>query len=192
MAKVRYLTISRLAIELVSSLSDADNAAFNKIVFSCFQQLEKGQQIRIQETDNPILQVAIREAVQELENGYRNYEQRINARKKSSNMETENQRSITDESPINQRLTIEKNRREKENKEEIYDTPNSRNGIGEAQRAEIERRLNLLGIEKIDSGFWNTCFHYGFDAVDAALSKAETIGDGNLKWITGMIKNGVA
>lgn len=186
-SKVRYITLSRVAIELVSSLPDAENALFNKILFSLFKQLENGQKPDIPETENPILNIALREAAEELETGYKTYVQRINARKK----ETDNQRSITDQSPINQRPTIEKNREEKkrEEKEQIYDTVNPK-GIDQSQRAEIEQRLKAVGIETVDNGFWNTCFVHGYDAVDAAISKAESTGDGNLKWITGMIANG--
>ena len=84
MNKVRYLTISRVAIELVEKLSDQENAQFNRIIFSCFQQLEDGQKITYPETDSPILNVALREATAELETGYKNYVQKINARKKTS------------------------------------------------------------------------------------------------------------
>ena len=106
MNKVRYLTISRVSLELVEKLSDQENALFNRIIFSCFQQLEDGQELSYQETDSPILNVALREAARELETGYRNYIQKINARKKGSDPESESaidQRSTADQPPIDNR-----------------------------------------------------------------------------------------
>ena len=179
---VRYLTISRLALELVSAMSDSENALFNRLIFTCFTQLENGQKPDIPATENAVLNIAIREAVQELDSGYRTYCQRVNARKKD-------QRSITDKSPIDQRSTIDRKDRRDENRE-IYGTINSA-GIDDSQRTDIEHRLNDLGIEKADSGFWNTCFLHGYEAVDGALSKAESVGNGNIKFITGLIANGV-
>ena len=84
MNKVRYLTIPRVSIELVANLSEHETAQFIKIIFSCFRQLEDGQELAYEETDSPILNIALREAVEELEMGYKNYIQRMNARKKPS------------------------------------------------------------------------------------------------------------
>lgn len=118
--RVRYLTISRVAVELMTSLSDRENAEFIRILFSCFQQLENGQKPDYTETESPLLNFALREAVSELETGYRNYSQRVNARKKaSSDTETTvNHRSTADQSPIDHRTTIEEKREEEKRKEE--------------------------------------------------------------------------
>lgn len=97
---------------------------------------------------------------------------------------------ISDQSAINQRSTIEEKREDEKREEKNYGSLTFQ-GISEAQRAEIEKRLENLGIEKADAGFWNTCFVHGFDSVDAALSKAESVGNGNLKFITSMIANGL-
>lgn len=120
--KVRYLTISRVAIELACSLKDADNKMFNQILFSCFQQLEDGQIPEYADTDNPVLNIALREAVAELETGYKNYLQRVNARKKPiADEETESaidRRSTADQSAIDRQSTIEENRKEDKKTEE--------------------------------------------------------------------------
>lgn len=188
MAQVRYLTISRVAIELVSSLSPEENKLFNTILFSCLKQLENGQEPEVQKTESPVMDFVLREAVQELESGYKTYLQRITAAKKKKG--SENHRSISDISPINQRSTIEEKREDEKREEKNYGSPTFQ-GISEAQRAEIETRLQNMGIEHADTGFWNTCFVHGFDSVDAALSKAESVGNANLKFITSMIANGL-
>lgn len=191
MARVRYLTISRVSMELVTKLSPEENALFNRALFSCFHQLENGEEPEIMETESDILNFCLAEAVDELVSGYRTYIKRINAAKgdkgKQDDSET-GQRFITDKSVMDQSST-----------EEGFDRPKGfdRNidtfkpaGLEEGQKEEIIGRLKALGIEKADSGFWNTCFVYGYDCVDTALSRAETLGNSNLKYITGLIANG--
>ena len=145
MNKVRYLTISRVSLELVEKLSDQDNAQFNRIIFSCFQQLENGQDLTYQETESPILNVALREAAAELETGYRNYIQKINARKKPS-PESESaidQRSISDQPPTDNRR--EEKRREKKKEEEMYQEEDTK--MKKAYEARV-KDLMKQGVDK--------------------------------------------
>ena len=76
-----------------------------------------------------------------------------------------------------------------QNNEDNTDTINS-DRIDAGRQAYIVSRLSALGIQNPDAGFWNTCHRYGYNAVDAALDKAETSGGGNLHWITKMIAQG--
>lgn len=80
-ARVRYLTISRIAFEIVSKLSDADNAQFNRILYSCFEQLEQGKQPEYEDTESPLLNIALGEALSELQYGYITYTRRQNGGK---------------------------------------------------------------------------------------------------------------
>ncbi len=79
---VRYLTISRIAFELITAMTAEDNMRFNKTLFSCFRQLENGEAIQYEETDNAIMNIALREAVSELENGFVTYKRRASGGKK--------------------------------------------------------------------------------------------------------------
>ena len=103
--KVRYLTISRVALELVCSLSDKQNGEFNRILFSNFQKLEAGEELESAKTDDKILDIAIREALTELRSGYATYMQRVSARKKAvDDQSAEDQRKTDAESVIDRQL----------------------------------------------------------------------------------------
>jgi len=124
---VRYLTISRIAFELVTALSAEDNIRFNRILFSCFRQLESGETISYEETENAILNIALREAVAELETGFVTYMKRASGGKKDG--ATDDQRSTIGQPEVNQSPTKDKkdknnlNRSEQNGKKQIFHPP---------------------------------------------------------------------
>ena len=190
MNKVRYLTISRVSLELVEKLSDQENAQFNKIIFSCFQQLENGQELTYQETDSPILNVALREAATELETGYRNYLQKVNARKKAPADQAESaidQRSISDQPPID-------NRREERREEEKRNDQRGTEGEGmqggrpftEIEQAQLNADLTYIGIMP-DSDFWKLAKQAGFLITHQAIKKAQSENSRSEKYVKKLI-----
>ncbi len=167
-SRVRYLTISRLAIEITTQLSPEDCSQFNKIIFSCFQQLERGEDLIIPETDSPFLNMALKEAAGELETGYMNYMQKVNAKKKGSadqnDPETESaidQRSISDLSAIDNRR--EENRRDL--KKNIKES-------SESSESSEERRLSALELETIN----NELSHAGISPDSQFYTFARRVG----------------
>lgn len=186
-SKVRYLTISRIAIELVCSLPEKENAQFLKIMFSCFQQLENGDIPSLQETENPVLNIALREAIDELVTGYKNYLQKKNARKNSG----EKRRSISDQSANNRRLIVDEEEIDKDiDKDETdYVSPHP-GGMQEYQKKDIEASMQVLGLVP-DEGFWNTCNYYGYEKASECFAYAQSIDKKwTLKGITKLIANG--
>ncbi len=185
--RVRYLTIPRSSLEIVTTLSDEEKANYIDVVFDCFVQLESGEKPDFQPTESRILNMAIRDSVIEVENGFQTYMKRVTARA--------NHKEFKDQSMIDHRLIFDRQQREEiERREEIEKTRDislNHQVIDDVQRREIEARLHELGIPEADDGFWKTATKYGFDRVDDALNRAESVGIDSLKRITGMIKEGV-
>ena len=192
MKKVRYLTISRVALELVEKLSDQENAQFNRIIFSCFQQLENGQEMTYQETDNPFLNMALREAAAELITGYRNYCQRMNARKKAQadladpdpdivSLSAINQRSISDQPPTDNRRE-EKRIEEKRSEETISERSPEGRSLSETDTQSIQFNLDRAEIIP-DSAFWTLAAKAGYLPTFNAIRKAQAEGSHNLKYV---------
>lgn len=194
MNKVRYLTISRVSLELVEKLSPEENAQFNRIIFSCFQQLESGQQLSYQDTESPILNVALREAAAELETGYRNYLQKINARKKAP----ADQADPDDQSAIDQRSTadqppIDKREEEKrEEKEKIRSEERGSEGMqggkpfSEIEQAQLNSDLKCAGISP-DPSFWSLAQQAGYLITHQAIRKAREENSRSLKYVIKLI-----
>ena len=188
MNKVRYLTISRVSLELVEKLSDQDNAQFNRIIFSCFQQLENGQDLTYQETESPILNVALREAAAELETGYRNYIQKINARKKPS-PESESaidQRSISDQPPTDNRRE-EKRREKKKEEENRSEGMQGGSSFSQIEQAQINIDLRSAGISP-DPSFWSLAYKTGYLITHQAITKAKEENSSSLKYVIKLMK----
>ena len=194
MSKVRYLTIARVSLELVEKLSDQENAQFNRIIFSCFQQLENGQKPIYEETDSPFLNMALREAAAELETGYKNYLQKINAKKGSSPdaPSAENRRSIADLPPINQRSTADQsetdNRREEKREENKRSDESREEGMqgGEPFSAVEQAQLNMdlaqAGISP-DPAFWSLARKAGYAITHHAIRQAIDESSNSLKYV---------
>ena len=190
MNKVRYLTISRVAIELVEKLSDQENAQFNRIIFSCFQQLEDGQKITYPETDSPILNVALREATAELETGYKNYVQKINARKKTSadpESESADQRSISDQSAIDNRR--EEKRKDKNISEEIREEGmQGGRPFTDLEQLSINSALNHAYISP-DPQFWSLAQKVGHRITIDSIRKAAELRSHSLSYVVKLMKD---
>ena len=191
--RVRYLRISTNALELVNLLpSDSQKAEFLRIIQEQFKRLEAGEELEEISTGDLFFDTVIRMEMEELEDGFRVYSQNATGNKKSSGQQRSTsglpvvssgqQRSTS----ANSRVEVEEDKRKKID----FDTINPA-GLDESQRNEILSRLDALGTQKPDAGFWNTCFRYGYQAVDDALTRAEVTGNGSLKYITGMVANGI-
>lgn len=100
--RVRYLRVNRMSLEIVASLGAAEKAQYMDQLFAWFLQLERGEELMPGETGNPVLDLALREALGELEAGYEQYMKNVNARKTTVEP-AEDQRCITDEPTIGQR-----------------------------------------------------------------------------------------
>ena len=190
MNKVRYLTISRVSIELVEKLSDQENAQFNRIIFSCFQQLENGQKISYPETDSPILNVALREATAELETGYKNYVQKINARKKTSadpESDSADQRSISDQSAIDNRR--EEKRKDKNISEEIREEGmQGGKPFSDLEQLSINSALNHAYISP-DPQFWSLAQKVGHRITIDSIRKAAELKSHSLSYVVKLMKD---
>ena len=80
-SRVRYLRVSRMAIEIAHGLSDEAKAQFLDQSLEWFLALEHGEEIQMVETDNSLLNLALREEIAELEEGYGKYMQAVRASK---------------------------------------------------------------------------------------------------------------
>lgn len=100
--RVRYLRVNRMSLEIVASLGAAEKAQYMDQLFSWFLQLERGEELIPGETGNPVLDLALREALGELETGYEQYMKNVNARKTPVEP-VEDQRCISDAPAIDQR-----------------------------------------------------------------------------------------
>ena len=200
MSKVRYLTIARVSLELVEKLSDQENAQFNRIIFSCFQQLENGQKPIYEETDSPFLNMALREAAAELETGYKNYLQKINAKKGSSpdSSSAENRRSIADLPPMNQRSTADQpetdNRREEKREEKNGSEANGEEGMqgggrfSASEQAQLNNDLSQAGISP-DPAFWSLARKAGYAITHRAIRQVMDEDSDSLKYVVKIIMN---
>ena len=184
--RVRYIRISRMALEIVSKLTAAEKAQFLDQILEWFLQLENGQDIEAAQAQSSFLDMALREELPELQEGYAKYMQAVTSRKKADTPQID-RRPIADIPPTDR---IEENRKEKEENREDY-VYRDAFGVSQEQRNEIKERMKDLGTDEPDNGFWNTCFVRGYTAIDKALNKAEETGCTSLKQITGWISKGI-
>ena len=76
------MTVSRIAIELVSKQSTEEKSEFVDFLNSAFKQIEKGEPVSIPE-GNGVMSIAIEETITELITGYKNYCQKMTAVEKA-------------------------------------------------------------------------------------------------------------
>ena len=111
--RVRYLRISRLSLEIVNGLTAQEKAAFLDQCLTWFLQLEQEEEIELVDTENPLLKLALREEISELQEGFNKYMQSVKAPKK----ETENADATPIQPTVNADITpvhpIEQNKPEK-------------------------------------------------------------------------------
>lgn len=195
-ARVRYLTFSRIALEIVTKLSDEENGSFNRILFSCFQQLEQGLQPDYEPTSNPLLNVALQEAVGELQEGYKNYMQRVTARKDAENQKKTadvspiDHRPTADVSPTDRRPTIEEKRKEEKKKEEIRVEEEEMQGgrpFNSLEQYQLDMALSSARIAP-DQDFWALAQKAGLRITDNAIRKARDQNETSIKYVMKLIK----
>ena len=194
-SRVRYLTISRLAIEMTTQLSAEDCSQFNKIIFSCFQQLERGEDLIIPETDSPFLNMALREAAGELETGYMNYIQKINARKKGSDPESESaidQRSTADQPPTDNRR--EEKREEKKRSEERRERSEGMQGgrpFSDIEQQTLNSALNHAFLSP-DPQFWSLAEKVGYRITLDSIRKAAELRSRSIPYVVKLMTEAAA
>lgn len=198
-SRVRYLTISRLAIEMTTQLSAEDCSQFNKIIFSCFQQLERGEDLIIPETDSPFLNMALREAAGELETGYMNYMQKVNAKKKGSadqdDPESESaidQRSTADQPPIDNRR--EEKREEKKRSEDRRERSEGMQGgrpFSDIEQQTLNSALNHAFLSP-DPQFWSLAEKVGYRITLDAIRETEKMRSRSIPYVVKLMKEAAA
>ena len=186
MKKVRYLTVSRSAIEVVSKLSEHEKALFLDILCSAFKQIENGEPVTVPAVDG-VLSVILDDAIDELETGFSTYKKRMNARNKADQADkadqvepepepVNNQRSINDPSLTDNRK--EKNRKEKEKKknDESDGEGNGGNRLPtdkeqlELQAYQLKVWLQNMGIG-IDEDILKAWNQYGYEVMRSAVQR---------------------
>ena len=193
MKKVRYLTVCRSSIEVVSKLTEHEKALFVDILYSAFKQIEAGEPVTVPAVDG-VLSVILDDAIAELESGFATYMKRVNARNKADQAETADQEppepvtnhrpindSINDPSPTDNRREekrIEKNK--KESSEESDGEGNGGNRLPtdkeqlELQAYQLKVWLQNMGIG-IDEDILKAWNQYGFDAVRSAVHRFDGV-----------------
>ena len=193
MKKVRYLTVCRSSIEVVSKLTEHEKALFVDILYSAFKQIEAGEPVTVPAVDG-VLSVILDDAIAELETGFATYMKRVNARNKADQAETADQEppepvtnhrpindSINDPSPTDNRREekrIEKNK--KESSEESDGEGNGGNRLPTDQEQlnlqayQLQTGLNRLQIP-VDDDILNAWKKYGFDAIRSAVHRFDNV-----------------
>ena len=193
MKKVRYLTVCRSSIEVVSKLTEHEKALFVDILYSAFKQIEAGEPVTVPAVDG-VLSVILDDAIAELETGFATYMKRVNARNKADQAETADQEppepvtnhrpindSINDPSPTDNRREekrIEKNK--KESSEESDGEGNGGNRLPTDQEQlnlqayQLQTWLNRLQIP-VDDDILNAWKKYGFDAIRSAVHRFDNV-----------------
>lgn len=194
MKKVRYLTVSRMAVEVVSKLTEQEKALFLDILYSAFKQIENGEPVTVPAVDG-VLSVILDEAISELETGFATYMKRVTARNKADQADNGNQEqpepltnqrseSLTNQRPIIDPSLID-NRREEKRKEEKKKEESDGEGMQGGNRLTDEEMMNLQAVQlqawlqKLGIGFdadiltaWK---ENGFDAIRSAVHRFENV-----------------
>ena len=186
MKKVRYLTVSRSAIEVVSKLTEQEKALFVDILCSAFKQIEAGEPVTVQAVDG-VLSVILDDAISELETGFATYMKRVNARNKADQEQPE---PVTNQRPINDNIndpSMTDNRREEKRKEEKRTESEGIDGEGNGgnrlpgnqdeynvQAYQLQTWLNRLQIP-VDADIVNAWKKYGFDAIRSAVHRFDNV-----------------
>ena len=193
MKKVRYLTVCRSSIEVVSKLTEHEKALFVDILYSAFKQIEAGEPVTVPAVDG-VLSVILDDAIAELESGFATYMKRVNARNKADQAETADQEppepvtnhrpindSINDPSPTDNRR--EENRKEKNKKESSEESDGEGNGGNRLpgdqdeinlQAYQLNQWLQKLGLS-VDADILKAWNKYGFDVIRQAVHRFDNV-----------------
>ena len=188
MKKVRYLTVSRMAVEVVSKLSEHEKALFLDILYSAFKQIENGEPVTVPAVEG-VLSVILDDAIAELETGFSTYKKRMNARNKADQADkadqvepepepVNNQRSINDPSPIDNRREEKRKEKKRTESEESDGEGNGGNRtLSDKEQQQIEAVQLKMWCDRLGIGIdadilkaWN---QYGFDAIRSAVHRFE-------------------
>lgn len=184
MKKVRYLTVSRMAVEVVSKLSEHEKASFLDILYSAFKQIENGESVTVPAVEG-VLSVILDDAIAELETGFSTYKKRMNARNKADQADkadqvepepVNNQRSINDPSPIDNRREEKRKEKKRTESEESDGEGNGGNRLPtdkeqlELQAYQLKVWLQNMGIG-IDEDILKAWNQYGFDVMRSAVHR---------------------
>ena len=186
MKKVRYLTVCRSSIEVVSKLTEHEKALFVDILYSAFKQIEAGEPVTVPAVDG-VLSVILDDAIAELETGFATYMKRVNARNKADQEPPE---PVTNQRPINDSINDPSptdNRREEKRREEKRKESEESDGEGnggnrlptdkeqlELQAYQLKVWLQNMGIG-IDEDILKAWNKYGFDAVRSAVHRFDGV-----------------
>lgn len=189
MKKVRYLTVSRSAIEVVSKLSEQEKALFVDILCSAFKQIEAGEPVTVPAVDG-VLSVILDDAIAELETGFATYMKRVNARNKAETADQEPPETVTNQRPINDSINDPSptdNRREEKRREEkrkeSEESDGEGNGGNRLPTDQEQLKLHLfqlnMWLQKIglavDDDIVNAWKEYGFDAIRSAVYRFDNV-----------------
>ena len=186
--KVRYLTVSRMAVEVVSKLTPEEKALFLDILYSAFKQIENGEPVTVPEVDG-VLSVILDEAITELQSGFETYMKRVNARNKTDQVsdQVSEGESLTDQRPINDTSMTdnrrEENRKEKNKKESSEESDGEGTGGNRTFEGipadkeqlslylyQLNQWLSKLGLA-VDDDILTAWKEYGFDAIRKAVPR---------------------
>lgn len=192
MKKVRYLTVCRSSIEVVSKLTEHEKALFVDILYSAFKQIEAGEPVTVPAVDG-VLSVILDDAIAELETGFATYMKRVNARNKADQAETADQEppeTVTNQRPINDSINDPSptdNRREEKRREEKRKESDESDGEGNGGNRlptdqeqlqlhvyQLNMWLQKLGLS-VDDDIVNAWKKYGFDAIRSAVRRFEGV-----------------
>ena len=191
MKKVRYLTVSRSAIEVVSKLSEHEKALFLDILCSAFKQIENGEPVTVPAVDG-VLSVILDDAIDELETGFATYKKRMTARNKADKADQADPADQEPPEPVNNQLSIndpsltdnriEKNRKEKEKKknDESDGEGNGGNRLPtDREQLELQAYQLKVWVDRLGFGIdedilkaWN---QYGFDVMRSAVRRFDNV-----------------
>lgn len=194
MKKVRYLTVCRSSIEVVSKLTEHEKALFVDILYSAFKQIEAGEPVTVPAVDG-VLSVILDDAIAELESGFATYMKRVNARNKADQADNGNQEqpepmtnqrseSLTNQRPIIDPSLID-NRREEKRKEEKRREESDGEGMQGGNRLTDEEMMNLQAVQLqawlqrlgigVDADILTAWKENGFDAVRSAVYRFDNV-----------------
>lgn len=193
MKKVRYLTVSRMAVEVVSKLTEKEKALFLDILYSAFKQIETGEPVTVPAVEG-VLSVILDEAIAELETGFATYMKRVTARNKADQAESADQEQpepVTDHRPVNDTINdpspTDNRREEKRIEKKRTESSDESDGEGNGgnrlpgdqdeinlQAYQLNQWLQKLGLS-VDADILKAWNRYGFDAMRKAVHRFDNV-----------------
>lgn len=186
--RVRYLRISRMCLEIVNGLTDKDKAKFLDQALTWFLKLEKGEEIELVETGNTLLNLALREEMAELQDGFSVYMKSVKARtsKETADESLMHQGTIIDASEAHLK---EEDKEQEDERIIISESEKKADGVifKDLEILSIQTELNHAGIIP-DDAFWNTAQKYGYRATIDSIRELKEKDCNSLKQLTKTIK----